>query len=496
MLRTPRNVTQFILPRLRYAGILVLIVGLWVQAGFAAETPTRSEAAASLDKAVAFFRNQVATEGGYLWRYSADLARREGEGKASETTAWVQPPGTPSVGEAYLYAYQRTGSVPCMEAALAAAYALVFGQLTSGGWDYRICYDPSERLEYAYRIAPAGEGGQNVTTLDDDVTQSAVRFLVRMDKQVGGGSTLIHDAVAYALESLLKAQYPNGAWPQRYSGPPNPDDFPVKAASYPESWPRSRPKKDYRSYYTFNDNTIADVIVTMLDAADAYDDERYRAAAKKAGDFILLAQMPDPQPAWAQQYDADMHPAWARKFEPPSITGNESQGVMRTLLILTRRTGEAKYLGPIPEAISYLRSSRLPDGRLARFYELKSNTPLYFTKDYKLTYSDDDMPTHYGFKASCGLDAIEAEYDEMASKPSIEVEKPRPRSVRLTTELAERAGDVIRAMDERGAWVEKSRLRYHGDDDPTTEIIDCRTFSANLRILADYIAACDAESQR
>ena len=40
--------------------------------------------------------------------------------------------------------------------------------------------------------------------------------------------------------------------------------------------------------------------------------------AERAGDFILAAQMPEPQPAWAQQYDAAMHPAWARKFEPAS----------------------------------------------------------------------------------------------------------------------------------------------------------------------------------
>ena len=31
-------------------------------------------------------------------------------------------------------------------------------------------------------------------------------------------------------------------------------------------------------------------------------------------------QMPDPQPGWAQQYDYDMRPMWARKFEPAAIT--------------------------------------------------------------------------------------------------------------------------------------------------------------------------------
>jgi len=80
----------------------------------------------------------------------------------------------------------------------------------------------------------------------------------------------------------------------------------------------------------------------------AYGQAEYRAAVHKAGVFILLAQMPEPQPAWAQQYDRDMHPSWARKFEPPAVTGGESQGVMRTLLDLYRMTGDKKYLEPLP----------------------------------------------------------------------------------------------------------------------------------------------------
>ena len=76
-----------------------------------------------------------------------------------------------------------------------------------------------------------------------------------------------------------------------------------------------------------------------------------------------------------------------------------------------QQTGKPKYLSPLPKAIAYYRSSLLPDGKLARFYELKTNTPLYFTSDYVLTYSDDDMPTHYEFKTVNRLDGIEEEYE-------------------------------------------------------------------------------------
>ena len=455
----------------------------------AAPAPSKEDVAGALHKAVAFFRERVSVQGGYLWRYSEDLARREGEGKARATTAWVQPPGTPTIGNAYLDVYELTNDEYCLDAAKESAHALVKGQMRSGGWDYRIEFDPETRKRRAYRTGPDGAEGGNVTTLDDNTTQSALRFLMRVDQTLELKDEAIHEAATYALGCLLKAQYPIGAWPQRYSAFPNPEDYPVKKADYPETWTRAYVGKDYKGYYTFNDNTISDMIATMFDAAKTYGDERYRAAAEKAGGFILLAQMPEPQPAWAQQYDADMHPAWARKFEPPAVTGGESHGVMRTLLSLYRETGEERYLEPLPRALEYLKSSRLSGGGLARFYELRTNTPLYFTKEYALTYSSDDMPTHYGFIVGDGLDAIEAEYraakagDRAKRAPS---EKAPPA---MTPELAARAKAIVDRMDERGAWVEEGGLSYHGPDDPTTRVIECSTFAANVRTLAEFLAA-------
>ena len=113
---------------------------------FSADPPlTQPEAAKALHKAVNFFRQQVSIKGGYLWRYSHDLSLREGEGRASKTTAWVQPPGTPTVGQALLQVYQNTGDPYYLEVARETAMALVRCQLKSGGWDYRIEFDPANR---------------------------------------------------------------------------------------------------------------------------------------------------------------------------------------------------------------------------------------------------------------------------------------------------------------------------------------------------------------
>lgn len=478
---------------MRYRATPIAIVCAWGvlavgQSLHADDRLTADEAAAALRKAVAFYRGQVSAQGGYLWRYSGDLSVREGEGKAGPETAWVQPPGTPTVGDAYLRLFQMTADEYYLEAARETAHALVAGQLRSGGWDYRIEFDPQQRRRYAYRVGDPAEGGRNVTTLDDNTTQSALRFLMRFDRVTEFNDAKVNEAVEYALSSLLKVQYPNGAWPQRFSEAPNPDEFPVMKASFQDKWSREYKKADYRGHYTFNDNSIADVIDVMFLARDIYGEPRYQAAAEKAGDFIILAQLPDPQPGWAQQYDREMHPAWARKFEPPAVTGGESQGIMRTLMTLYRQTGKQKFLEPIPRALAYYRKSALPDGRLARFYEIRTNRPLYFVKDtYELTYSSDNMPTHYGFIVGSKLDRIEREYKKLLRTDPDELKPKAKKPVyRMSSGLQASAKAVVDALDERGAWVEPGSLTYAGK---TETMIDSRTFVRNVEILGQFLAA-------
>jgi hypothetical protein len=48
---------------------------------------------------------------------------------------------------------------------------------------------------------------------------------------------------------------------------------------------------------------------------------------------------------------------------------------------------------------------------------------------------------------------------------------------------------VIAAMDARGAWVESGRLRYHGKDDDTREVIESTTFIRNIGVLSRCVGA-------
>jgi PelA/Pel-15E family pectate lyase len=456
------------------------------------QEPGREEVLTAMRRAADFYRHKVSTEGGYHYYYTADLSYGRSESAEGPTQVEVQREATPIVALAYLDVWDLTGDREYLEHARAAAHALVRGQLCSGGWDYLIEFDPEKRKQYQYRSDHnCADGRRGVTNLDDNVTQAAVRVLMRVDRALQFQDKAIHEAALFALEKLMAAQYPIGAWPQRFRQPPDPSKYPVRRASYPASWDRKWPGPEYQQHYTFNDNSIVDAIDMMLEAARIYRDPRYRQSAEKGGQFILLAQMPDPQPAWAQQYDANMHPAWARVFEPPSVTGGESHGIMRGLMALYRETGDRKYLDPIGKALDYLKRSvvprgteevfrRLPPGPvLARFYELQTNRPIYITKGsrlvaaglgsrlvdgYELSYSPESVITHYGVLVSgAWLTGLESDYRKLAAMDPGSLRRPeklrglspwseREQPPRPRAALASEARRLIAAMDGRGAW--------------------------------------------
>lgn len=470
-----------------FRGLLGL--GTWlVQPGpaEAADDPTPAEARNALVRAVSFFRTDVAEEGGYLWKYSADLTRREGEGKVSGRTVWVQPPGTPAVGLAMLQAYQLCGESSCRVGAIDAAKLLVRGQLHSGGWTYRIELDPDARKKAAYRVAgKPRDKARDVSTLDDNTTQAALLLMMRVDRELGFRDPDIHESAMFALHSLLRVQVACGGWSQGFTSTFDPTRCTADAARFPDTWSRTYPGHNQYWYQpTLNDGLMADLLPVLLEAAEIYNDDSFRQAALRGGEFFLRAQLPEPQPGWAQQYSDDLEPIWARKFEPPAITGNESRRVIQTLLDLYRVTGDRKWLAPIPSALAYYRQCELPDGRLARFYEMGSNRPLYFTRDYDLTYDDSDVPTHYSFSVASWVEGLRRSFETVRNLDPASLPKSR-RAPKMTCS-PNQARTLINALDPRGAWVDRKPLRYQGDNDPTTHVIDCATFVENLPRLAAY----------
>lgn len=441
---------------------------------------TREEAVQALKKAATFYRTQVASHGGYLYYYSLDLKDRWGEGKFTAETIFVQPPGTPTVGMAYLKAHAATGDAFYLEAARETAEALVAGQLQSGGWTQAIHFARVNNRIGKYR---KGNGGSwNTSSFDDGQTQAALQMLVRADQALGFKHAEIHEAALYGLDALLKAQFPNGAFPQAFSGPVAAQ--PVLKAKFPDyDWKTEGRVKEYWNYYTLNDGLAGDVSDILIEAHAVYKEAKYKAALEKLGDFLVAAQMPAPQPGWCQQYNYEMVPIWARKFEPPAITGWESQDVMETLIKIARHTGNKKYLEPIPPALEYYKKLVLPDGRIPRYIEFGSNKPLYMDAKYQLTYDDSAAPSHYGWKQEARFGAIEKAYNDAKAGSALpKAAAPAEDEVRK----------IVQELDPEGRWITKfagERLVGQPKFAAGFAYLSSAVFSRNVETLSEYLAA-------
>lgn len=431
-------------------------------------------------KAATVFRAKAASHGGYVYYYSPDFLRRLGEGKASADQIWVQPPGTPSVGMAYLKAYSATGDSFYLDAARETAESLVYGQLRSGGWTNAIDFDPAGSRVAQYRN---GRGrGRNHSTLDDGISQAALQFLLHTDRALGFKNKEIHEATQYACDALLAAQFPSGGFPQVWTGPVA--AHPPAKAQYPDyDWRTENRIKNYWDMPTLNDGLAGTVATTLIAAWEINKDERCRKALAKLGDFLLLAQMPEPQPGWAQQYDTQMRPIWARKFEPPAVAGRESQDAMETLLLIHRVTDDARYLQPIPQVLAYLKRSLLPDGSLARYYELKTNKPLYMTRSYVLTHDDSDLPQHYGWKTESHIGRIEK---------ALKAAQTKGAASRPDRKNTEQVRKILYSLDAESRWVSTYTGQSLVGQPKFKEgeaFLSSNVFSSNLTALGEYVAA-------
>ena len=130
------------------------------------------------------------------------------------------------------------------------------------------------------------------------------------------------------------------------------------------------------------------------------------------------------------------------------------------------------------------------DGRLARYYELRTNRPLYMFRrgrTYTLTYDDSRLPGHYGWKVPARLDGIRNEYDGLKRGRGRKTTVDRP-----TEKLADEVRRIIRDLDDRGRWIST----YTGQPlvgqpkfSLNSRFISSEVFSRNIETLSAYLLA-------
>ena len=233
------------------------------------------------------------------------------------------------------------------------------------------------------------------------------------------------------LSHILEAQYPTGGWPQFY--------------------PLS--KKSYHRHITFNDDAMVRILELLRDVSESSDyaflktEERTKAkdAVTKGIDCILRSQIKQDEKltAWCAQHDEKtLEPAWARSYEPPSISGAESVGVVRFLMSVEEPTPEI--IAAVEGAVEWFRSVVIHGMRLerftdaegqkdrrvvedsdagplwARFYEIGSNRPIFLDRDSVVRYSLSEIGQErrggYAYYGSWATKLLTDEYQQWREK--------------------------------------------------------------------------------
>ncbi len=263
-------------------------------------------------------------------------------------------------------------------------------QRKSGGWPKN--YDRKQKHSKEKRSEILQDRADNDATIDNGATHREIRILAEAFHQTR--DPRFQQAALRGIRYLLKAQYDNGGWPQRF---PNP--------------------RGYARYITFNDNAMIGVMTLLRDIAqgkglyafvpEAIRDQCQQAVARGI-DCILKCQIRvDGTPTvWCAQHDhITLEPRKARSYELASLSGAESVRIVRFLM--DTDPPSLAIIRAIEAAVAWFERAKLEGIRLvrvedptqpkgydrivqkdpkappmwARFYDIDTNQPIFCSRD-------------------------------------------------------------------------------------------------------------------
>ncbi len=281
------------------------------------------------------------------------------------------------------------------DAAVRVADNLLVYQRDIGGWPKNI--DMAAVLAEPQRSVIAGEKQNDDSTIDNGATYTQLNYLARVYE--ARRLARHKESFLKGVDYLLKAQYDNGGWPQYY--------------------PRLT---GYYKHITFNDDAMIGVLnllqdITRKKTAFAFVDEARRSHAESAVakgiECILKTQVivGGKRTVWCAQHDEiTLAAAPARTYEPISLSGQESVGIVRFLMDVERP--DARVVEAIKSAVAWFKSAQLdgirwietaatgtqghdhvvvadqnPPPLWARFYEIETNRPIFSGRDSVIKYN-------------------------------------------------------------------------------------------------------------
>ena len=399
------------------------------------------DAKAAMRRAATFMMDSISYKGAFVWSYLPDRSRQWGELEAPyRSLVWIQEPSTPSVGHLMLDAYHATGDEYYYDQALKIAKVLISVQHPEGGWNYVEDLNGEEELKEFYRTigrqAWRLEEFQHYygnCTFDDEATAICATLMLRvyLEKK----DPAVHKALDKVISFMIRSQYSNGGWPQRY---PLMYDHPFRG------------KEDYSSFITLNDDVMPANIEFLIQCYQELGRKDLLKPIHKALDLTLKLQQPAPLAGWGDQYFVKtLKPAHARSYEPRAINTSTTVRMVNAMMDYYRLTGESKFLKGIPAAIEFLRSQKLPAEEASRytyyrpvtegfqaprFLVPEDGTPMYVHRrgsnvgngEY---YTDQEISgtiAHYGSCAFINPDALQRNYQALKQADVKEVTASSP----------------------------------------------------------------------
>ena len=360
--------------------------------------------------------------GDFAWMKD-NLSTAEGAPKPQEITAAWTFGGcwNPLTG-----AVRATPPGPASQLDTTAEKMLLY-QRAVGGWPKAL---GEVKVNYAARISPGARAGlldgknQNDATIDNDATTREIHYLLRAFQQTGNPA--YRQGAEAGIRYLLTMQYANGGFPQFY-----PD------------------LSSYRHEITYNDDAMVRALTVLRRVAR--QEERYalvspdlvgpaRDAVARGLACILKTQVVQQgrPTAWCAQYDeVSLLPAKARAFELPSLSGEESVGIVRFLMDTEQPSAEVK--AAVAGAVAWFEQVKMsgfvlreipapqeprgidrvivaqPGAVLwARFYELGTNRPIFVGRDsqvhYQLREIENERRAGYAYAGTWPAELLAVEY--------------------------------------------------------------------------------------
>jgi PelA/Pel-15E family pectate lyase len=307
-------------------------------------------------------------------------------------------------------------------------------QRSNGGWpkhfksvaiDYKQILTKAELKELQDGFADGIDA-----TIDNNATTKEIKYLVKAYKNTKENKYLM--AAEKGIDYLLKAQYANGGWPQYYP------DF-----------------SSYRSQITYNDNAMINVLNVLTDVLEGVNDfevintnfiKKTADAVQRGIGCILKTQLKQQGilTAWCAQYDAKtLLPAKARAYELPSLSGQESVGILRFLMRFENPNEEVK--NAITSGVKWFDKVKIVGFKVAdldapgtakgkdrvlvaaagnvmwaRFMDLETNEPFFCGRDgvkkKALVEVEYERRVGYAWYGNSALKLINDEYPKWAAK--------------------------------------------------------------------------------